>query len=134
MFLGSKVRPVRGADSLTLKSHNPIGLHGVTKIAFFFKKKKAYIKPLVCCGSTWLSRPFMLRSWPCGSLPWEPLTGYPNRYRSNNSVNSITVVTNKRDFFIIPAYLESVQVHSVNWLKEVDECLGEGRSLALFYN
>jgi hypothetical protein len=33
-------------------------------------------------------------------------------------------------FFIIPAYLQSVQVHSVNWLKEVDECLGEGRSLA----
>jgi hypothetical protein len=35
-------------------------------------------------------------------------------------------------FFIIPVYLQSVQVHSVNWLKEVDECLGEGRSLALF--
>jgi hypothetical protein len=33
-------------------------------------------------------------------------------------------------FFIIPVYLQSVQVHSVNWLKEVDECLGEGRSLA----
>jgi hypothetical protein len=32
-------------------------------------------------------------------------------------------------FFIIPVYLQSVQVHSVNWLKEVDECLGEGRSL-----
>jgi hypothetical protein len=31
-------------------------------------------------------------------------------------------------------YLQSVQVHSGNWLKEVDECLGEGRSLALFYN
>jgi hypothetical protein len=37
-------------------------------------------------------------------------------------------------FFIIPVYLQSAQVHSVNWLKEVDECLGEGRSLALFYN
>jgi hypothetical protein len=37
-------------------------------------------------------------------------------------------------FFIIPVYLQSVQVHSVNWLKEVDECLGEGRSLALFYS
>jgi hypothetical protein len=37
-------------------------------------------------------------------------------------------------FFIIPVYLQTVQVHSVNWLKEVDECLGEGRSLALFYN
>jgi hypothetical protein len=35
--------------------------------------------------------------------------------------------------FIIPVYLQSVQVHSVNWLKEVDECLGEERSLALFY-
>jgi hypothetical protein len=35
-------------------------------------------------------------------------------------------------FCIIPLYLPSVQVHSVNWLKEVDECLGEGRSLALF--
>jgi hypothetical protein len=37
-------------------------------------------------------------------------------------------------FFIIPVYLQYVQVHSVNWLKEVDECLGEGRSLALFYS
>jgi hypothetical protein len=37
-------------------------------------------------------------------------------------------------FFIIPVYLQSVQVHSVNWLKEVDECLGEGRSLAHFYS
>jgi hypothetical protein len=27
-------------------------------------------------------------------------------------------------FYIIPVYLQSVQVHSVNWLKEVDECLG----------
>jgi hypothetical protein len=36
--------------------------------------------------------------------------------------------------FIIPVYLQSVQVLSVNWLKEVDECLGEGRSLALFYS
>jgi hypothetical protein len=32
-------------------------------------------------------------------------------------------------FFIIPVYLQSVQVYSVNWLKEVDECLGEGRDL-----
>jgi hypothetical protein len=39
-----------------------------------------------------------------------------------------------RDFFNIPVYLQSVQVHSVNWLKEVNECLGEGGSLALFYN
>jgi hypothetical protein len=38
------------------------------------------------------------------------------------------------NFFIIPIYLQSVQVHSVNWLKEADECLGEGRSLALFYS
>jgi hypothetical protein len=38
------------------------------------------------------------------------------------------------DFFIIPVYLQSVKVHSENWLKEVDECLGEGRSLALFYS
>jgi hypothetical protein len=37
-------------------------------------------------------------------------------------------------FFIIPVYLQSVQVNSVNWLKEVDECVGEGRSLALLYN
>jgi hypothetical protein len=37
-------------------------------------------------------------------------------------------------FIIIPVYLHSVQVHSVNWLREVDECLGEGRWLALFYN
>jgi hypothetical protein len=37
-------------------------------------------------------------------------------------------------FFIIQVYLQSVQVHSVNWLKEVDECLGEGRSLVLFCN
>jgi hypothetical protein len=29
----------------------------------------------------------------CGSLPWEPPAGYPNRYRSNNS-NRITVITN----------------------------------------
>jgi hypothetical protein len=36
-------------------------------------------------------------------------------------------------FLIIPVYLQSVQVHSVNWLKEVYECLGEGRS-ALFYS
>jgi hypothetical protein len=35
-------------------------------------------------------------------------------------------------FFIIPVYLQYVQVHSVNWLKGVDECLGEGRSLAVF--
>jgi hypothetical protein len=35
---------------------------------------------------------------------------------------------------IIPVYLQAVQVHSVNRFKEVDECLGEGRSLALFYN
>jgi hypothetical protein len=26
-------------------------------------------------------------------------------------------------FFIVPVYLQSVQVHSVNWFKEVDECL-----------
>jgi hypothetical protein len=39
-----------------------------------------------------------------------------------------------KSFFIIPVYLQSVQVHSVNWFKEVDECLGEGRSLALFYS
>jgi hypothetical protein len=33
MFLGSKVRPVRGADNVgSLTSHNPIGLHGVTGI------------------------------------------------------------------------------------------------------
>jgi hypothetical protein len=31
-------------------------------------------------------------------------------------------------FFIIAVYLQSVQVHSVNWLKEVVDCLGEGRS------
>jgi hypothetical protein len=37
-------------------------------------------------------------------------------------------------FCIIPVYLQSVQAHSVNWLKEVDECLREGRSLALFYS
>jgi hypothetical protein len=36
---------------------------------------------------------------------------------------------NIRIFFIIPVYLQSVQVHSVNWLKEVDECLGEERIL-----
>jgi hypothetical protein len=34
--------------------------------------------------------------------------------------------------FIILVYLQSVQVHSVNWLKVVGECLAEGRSLALF--
>jgi hypothetical protein len=33
--------------------------------------------------------------------------------------------------YIIQVYLQSVQVLSVNWLKEVDECLVEGRSLAL---
>jgi hypothetical protein len=38
------------------------------------------------------------------------------------------------DFFIIPVYLQSVQVYSANWLKEVGECLVEGRSLALFYS
>jgi ABC-type sugar transport system permease subunit len=27
-----------------------------------------------------------------------------------------------------------VQVHSVNWLKDVDEWLGEGHSLVLFYS
>jgi hypothetical protein len=36
-------------------------------------------------------------------------------------------------FFIIPVYLQPVQVHSVIWLKDVDEWLGEGHSLALFY-
>jgi hypothetical protein len=53
----------------------------------------------------------------------------------------VTIITTRdccklhdRFFFIIPVYLQSVQVHSVDWLKEVDECLGEGRSLALFYN
>jgi hypothetical protein len=25
----------------------------------------------------------------CESLPWEPPTGYPNRYRSNDSINRI---------------------------------------------
>jgi hypothetical protein len=35
----------------------------------------------------------------CGSLPWEPPTGYPNRYRSNNTINTITVVTNNRICF-----------------------------------
>jgi hypothetical protein len=33
----------------------------------------------------------------------------------------------KRNFFIIPVYLQSVQAHSVNLLKDVDEWLGEGR-------
>jgi hypothetical protein len=42
------------------------------------------------------------------------------------------VCTNITNFFIIPVYFQSVQVHSVNWLKEADECLGEGRSLALY--
>jgi hypothetical protein len=32
-------------------------------------------------------------------------------------------------FVIIPVYLQSVQVHSVNWLKEVDLCLGEGHRI-----
>jgi hypothetical protein len=29
---------------------------------------------------------------------------------------------------IIPVYFQSVQVNSVNWLKDVDEWLGEGHS------
>jgi hypothetical protein len=29
---------------------------------------------------------------------------------------------------------QNVQVHSINWLKDVDEWLEEGRSLALFYS
>jgi hypothetical protein len=33
-------------------------------------------------------------------------------------------------FFIIPVYLQSVQAHSVNWLKEVDEWLGDRIVLA----
>jgi hypothetical protein len=44
------------------------------------------------------------------------------------------VANSKEVFFIIPVYLQSVRVHSVNWLKEVDECLGEGRSLAHFHS
>jgi hypothetical protein len=36
------------------------------------------------------------------------------------------------DFFIIPVYLQSVHIHSLNWLKEFDECLGERYSLELF--
>jgi hypothetical protein len=45
MFLGSKVRRVRGADILTaisepivgfLTSHNPIGLHGLLRGWFYF--------------------------------------------------------------------------------------------------
>jgi hypothetical protein len=44
------------------------------------------------------------------------------------------VFSGAKNFFIIPAYLQFVQVHSVNWLKDVDEWLGEGRSLALFYS
>jgi hypothetical protein len=52
------------------------------------------------------------------------------------SAEGNTSIYRRADFssFIIPVYLQSVQVHSVNWLKEVDECLGEGCSLALFYN
>jgi hypothetical protein len=49
-------------------------------------------------------------------------------YRGN-----IKVYFSILNFFIVPVYLQSVQIHSVNWLKEVDECLGEGCSLALFY-
>jgi hypothetical protein len=33
----------------------------------------------------------------CGSLPWDPPSGYPNHYGSNNSINRITVVTNNRN-------------------------------------
>jgi hypothetical protein len=39
MFLGSKVRPVRGADNLTaiyLTSHNPIGLYGLLRGWIYF--------------------------------------------------------------------------------------------------
>jgi hypothetical protein len=43
-----------------------------------------------------------------------------------SSVSAFTI------FYIIPVYLQSVQVHSVNCLKEGS--LGEGRSLALFYS
>jgi hypothetical protein len=49
-------------------------------------------------------------------------------------VGIIWLRNKNRFFLIIPVYLQSVQVHTVNWLKEVDECLGEGRSLALFYS
>jgi hypothetical protein len=35
-------------------------------------------------------------------LPWEPPTSYPDRYRSNNSINRITVVTNNRNNIGIP--------------------------------
>jgi hypothetical protein len=47
---------------------------------------------------------------------------------------TINLLTTVIIFFIVPVYLRSVQVHSINWLKEVDECLGKGRSLALFYS
>jgi hypothetical protein len=40
--------------------------------------------------TSWAS--FSARGW-CGSLPWEPPTGYPFRYRSNNSINIIIMVT-----------------------------------------
>jgi hypothetical protein len=32
----------------------------------------------------------------------------------------------QKKIFIVSVYLQSVQVHSVNWLKDVDEWLGEG--------
>jgi hypothetical protein len=50
------------------------------------------------------------------------------------SIESVRYIYFNFFYIIIPVYLESVQLNSVNWLKEVDECLGEGRSLALFYS
>jgi hypothetical protein len=39
----------------------------------------------------------LIRRYPCGSLPREPPTGYPNRCPSNSPMNKISMVTNNHN-------------------------------------
>jgi hypothetical protein len=43
---------------------------------------KCLLLILKIVGNTWCVQ----KVWNCESLPWEPLTGYPNRYPGNNSL------------------------------------------------
>jgi hypothetical protein len=45
-------------------------------------------------GNNYPDWKFRMTKRSCGSLPREPPTGYPNRYRSNNLTNRIIVVSN----------------------------------------
>jgi hypothetical protein len=55
------------------------------------------VRPKGPRSNTWIIWETAAPPRPCGSLPREPPTGYPNRYRSNNLINRITVVTNNRN-------------------------------------